>query len=155
MDTEITGLRVRTSIARNSRFAQEATVSTSGLQIREKCLFQGHGVCSADWQTWQKVHEAELLQGELTETQRRRGAEQTASCAREGRRSSLVHTKKSYDAQQPRQQGCSSWSMSGLAVYTLYLIATILYFYVRVAHTLDLGKYRWYGFIPPASTAWC
>ena len=56
-----------------------------------------------------------------------------------------MHTKRTSNAQQPRQQGCSSWSTSGLAVYTLYLIATVLYFYVRVAHTLDLGKYRWYG----------
>ena len=87
----------------------------------------------------------ELLQGELSQTQRRQGTEQTASSAREERRPSSVHTEKTSDAQHPRQQGCSSWSTSGLAVYTLYLFATVLYFYIRVAHTLDLGRYRWYG----------
>ena len=35
----------------------------------------------------------------------------------------------------------------GVAIMCLYVIALIFYLYVRIAHTLDLGSYVWYGIL--------
>ena len=68
------------------------------------------------------------------------------SVVADGRR----HYKKT-DAEQPSghthgrriRRLLPTWSMSGLAVYSAYLVSAVVYFTTRICFTLDLGDYLW------------